>query len=53
MFRVDNVEIPVEGGPHSAVNELSIESIKVELACLYYLKLPAETRSKGENCWIL
>ncbi|XP_050205266.1 protein TONSOKU isoform X2 [Mercurialis annua] len=46
-FKIDNIVIHVEGGLYSAVNELSIESIKVELACLYYLRLPTETRSKG------
>jgi len=33
---------------------LSIESMTVELACLYYLQLPTEKRSKGgHDCWTL
>lgn len=30
-----------------ATAKLSIESMKVELACLYYLGLPVERRSDG------
>ena len=32
-----------------AGDKISIESLKVELACLYYLQLPAEKRSKGRD----
>ncbi|KAF2284375.1 hypothetical protein GH714_021245 [Hevea brasiliensis] len=46
MFRIDSVLINA-GGSYLAVDELSIESLKVELACSYYLQLPTERRSKG------
>ncbi|XP_048233146.1 protein TONSOKU isoform X2 [Ricinus communis] len=47
VFRIDDAMLRIEGGPSFAADDLSIESIKVELACLYYLQLPMETRSKG------
>ncbi|XP_012086072.1 protein TONSOKU isoform X2 [Jatropha curcas] len=47
MFRIDDVLIKVDGDSFLAVDGLNIESMKVELACLYYLQLPKEKRSKG------
>ncbi|KAG8642972.1 hypothetical protein MANES_12G152000v8 [Manihot esculenta] len=45
-FRINNILINV-GGSYLVVDDLSIESLKVELACSYYLQLPIERRSKG------
>lgn len=49
MFRIDDDLIQLE--VHSCIcdDKLDIESLKVELACLYYLQLPKETISKGRN----
>ncbi|KAF5751807.1 hypothetical protein HS088_TW02G00825 [Tripterygium wilfordii] len=41
-FNIDNELINVQMG-----DKLSIGSMKIELACLYYLQLPAQKRSKG------
>ncbi|KAJ8774873.1 hypothetical protein K2173_018132 [Erythroxylum novogranatense] len=46
-FRIDNDLIQVEAGSYNAVDKLDIESLKVELACLYYLHLSMDRRSKG------
>ncbi|KAH9669138.1 protein TONSOKU [Citrus sinensis] len=49
MFRIDDDLIQLE--VHSCIcdDKLDIESLKVELACLYYLQLPKEKISKGRN----
>ncbi|WCJ32134.1 tetratricopeptide repeat (TPR)-containing protein [Euphorbia peplus] len=46
-FRIDEVQIDIEGGSYFAVDETTMESMKVELACLYFLHLPADKRAKG------
>ncbi|KAL4291288.1 hypothetical protein GQ457_14G006280 [Hibiscus cannabinus] len=46
-FRIDDNMINVSMNSFVAGDKISIESLKVELACLYYLQLPAEKRSKG------
>ncbi|XP_065875046.1 protein TONSOKU [Euphorbia lathyris] len=45
--RIDDVQIDIEGGSFLAVDETSMESMKVELACLYFLHIPADKRAKG------
>ncbi|XP_062096975.1 protein TONSOKU [Humulus lupulus] len=45
--KVDTELIHVEAGVFVATDKLSIESLKVELACLYYLQLPVEKQSEG------
>ncbi|KAJ6289266.1 hypothetical protein OIU76_025139 [Salix suchowensis] len=47
VFRIDNDLIQVDAASYLAFDKLSIESMTVELACLYYLQLPTEKRSKG------
>ncbi|KAK8989807.1 hypothetical protein V6N11_064223 [Hibiscus sabdariffa] len=46
-FRIDDNMINVSMSSFVAGDKITIESLKVELACLYYLQLPAEKRSKG------
>ncbi|KAK4840892.1 hypothetical protein QYF36_020698 [Acer negundo] len=46
-FKIDDGLIHLEAGSSTASDKLNIESLKVELACLYYLQLPMEKRSKG------
>ncbi|KAK3211640.1 hypothetical protein Dsin_016346 [Dipteronia sinensis] len=46
-FKIDDVLIHLEAGSCTTSDKLNIESLKVELACLYYLQLPTEKRSKG------
>ncbi|KAK9272896.1 hypothetical protein L1049_003275 [Liquidambar formosana] len=46
-FKIDNDLIHVETGSCVVGDSLSIESLKVEVACLYYLQLPIEKRSRG------
>ncbi|KAK8618830.1 hypothetical protein V6N13_132809 [Hibiscus sabdariffa] len=46
-FRIDDNMINVSMSSFVAGDKISIESLKVELACLYYLQLPAEKSSKG------
>ncbi|XVF17047.1 hypothetical protein REPUB_Repub10bG0083400 [Reevesia pubescens] len=46
-FKIDDNMIHVEVSSFMAGDKISIESLKVELACLYYLQLPVEKRSKG------
>lgn len=48
-FRIDDDLIHLE--VHSCIcdDKLDIESLKVELACLYYLQLPKEKISKGRD----
>ncbi|KAL1144696.1 hypothetical protein V6Z11_A11G248900 [Gossypium hirsutum] len=48
-FKIDDNKINVAVSSFMAGDKISIESLKVELACLYYLQLPVEKRSKG---WI-
>ncbi|XVE86577.1 hypothetical protein DITRI_Ditri18aG0044600 [Diplodiscus trichospermus] len=46
-FKIDDNMIHVVLSSFMAGDKISIESLKVELACLYYLQLPVEKRSKG------
>ncbi|GKU95150.1 hypothetical protein SLEP1_g8546 [Rubroshorea leprosula] len=46
-FKIDDCLIHVDVGSHMVGDKLSIEPLKIELACLYYLQLPMEKRSKG------
>lgn len=46
-FKVDDSVIRVNVGSCIIGDKLSIEPLKIELACLYYLQLPLEKRSKG------
>ncbi|KAK1587587.1 hypothetical protein Q3G72_014471 [Acer saccharum] len=46
-FKIDDGLIHLEAGSCTTSDKLNIESLKVELACLYYLQLPTEKRSKG------
>ncbi|CAL1373979.1 unnamed protein product [Linum trigynum] len=46
-FKIDNDLINFEAGSSFALGELSIESLSIEVACLYYLQLPSEKRCKG------
>ncbi|XWS29402.1 hypothetical protein CRYUN_Cryun24cG0026500 [Craigia yunnanensis] len=46
-FKIDGNIIHVVVSSFMAGDKISIESLKVELACLYYLQLPVEKRSKG------
>ncbi|KAK2656121.1 hypothetical protein Ddye_009173 [Dipteronia dyeriana] len=46
-FKIDDDLIHLEAGSCTTSDKLNIESLKVELACLYYLQLPTEKRSKG------
>ncbi|XP_062147613.1 protein TONSOKU [Alnus glutinosa] len=47
VCKIDKDLINVEAGSSRDGDKLSIESVKVELACLYYLQLPSEKRSEG------
>ncbi|XP_042971160.1 protein TONSOKU-like isoform X1 [Carya illinoinensis] len=47
ICKIDKQLILVEASSCMDGDKLSIESIKVELACLYYLRLPIERRSEG------
>ncbi|KAL7230356.1 hypothetical protein ACSBR2_008781 [Camellia fascicularis] len=46
-FKIDEDFVHVELGSCMVGDELSIERMKVEVACLYYLQLPTEKRSRG------
>ncbi|GMP25439.1 hypothetical protein CsSME_00002310 [Camellia sinensis var. sinensis] len=46
-FKIDEDFVHVELGSCMVGDELSIECMKVEVACLYYLQLPTEKRSRG------
>lgn len=46
-FRIENDLIHAEVGSSMVGNNLSIESMKIEVACLYYLQLPSEKRLRG------
>lgn len=46
-FKVDDNVIHVDVGSNMIGDKISIEPLKIELACLYYLQLPVEKRSKG------
>lgn len=48
-FEIDNIRIHIEAALFHGGGKSSMESLKVELACLYYLQLPPEKRSKGRN----
>ncbi|XP_075081059.1 protein TONSOKU isoform X4 [Nicotiana tabacum] len=47
LFRIGNNVVHVKWGSGNAGMLLNLEQMKVEVACLYYLQLPAEERSKG------
>lgn len=49
ICKIDKDLINVEAGSCRDGDKLSIESVKVELACLYYLQLPSEKRSEGRH----
>jgi hypothetical protein len=49
VCKIDKHLINVEAGSSRDGDKLSIESVKVELACLYYLQLPSEKRSEGRH----
>ncbi|XP_052206092.1 protein TONSOKU isoform X2 [Diospyros lotus] len=46
-FKLDGDFVHVELGSCMVGDKLSIEHVKVEVACLYYLQLPTEKRSRG------
>ncbi|XP_034683390.1 protein TONSOKU [Vitis riparia] len=46
-FKIENDLIQIEAAPCMVDDMLSIESLKVEVACLYYLQLPVDKRSRG------
>ncbi|XP_048140163.1 protein TONSOKU isoform X4 [Rhodamnia argentea] len=46
-FKIDNELIHVEAESFGSDDEFDIDSVKAELACLYYLHLSKEKRSKG------
>ncbi|KAK6922850.1 Tetratricopeptide repeat [Dillenia turbinata] len=46
-IRIDNHLVPVEAVSCVIGSKLSVESLKVEAACEFYLRLPSENRSKG------
>nr|XP_016454753.1 PREDICTED: protein TONSOKU-like isoform X1 [Nicotiana tabacum] len=47
LFRIGNNLVHVKWDSGNAGTLLNLEQMKVEVACLYYLQLPAEERSKG------
>ncbi|XP_057967784.1 protein TONSOKU isoform X2 [Malania oleifera] len=47
MFKLDDQLIHMETSSFMIVDELNIDSLKIEVACLYYLQLPMEKRTKG------
>ncbi|KAK4359818.1 hypothetical protein RND71_022047 [Anisodus tanguticus] len=47
LFRIGNNVVHVKLDSGNAATSLSLEQMKIEVACLYYLQLPAEERSKG------
>ncbi|CAL5323586.1 unnamed protein product [Camellia sinensis] len=48
-FKIDEDFVHVELGSCMVGDELSIECMKVEVACLYYLQLPTEKRSRAST----
>ncbi|XP_024026928.1 protein TONSOKU [Morus notabilis] len=46
-IKIDEELIHVEADSLLATDKLSIEHVKIEVACFYYLQLPTEKRSKG------
>ncbi|GFY91241.1 tetratricopeptide repeat (TPR)-containing protein [Actinidia rufa] len=46
-FKIDEEFVRLELGSYMAGDKLGIECLKVEVACLYYLQLPKDKRSKG------
>ncbi|RVW85361.1 Protein TONSOKU [Vitis vinifera] len=48
-FKIENDLIQIEAAPCMVDDMLSIESLKVEVACLYYLQLPVDKRSRGRQ----
>ncbi|KAH0747368.1 hypothetical protein KY285_009025 [Solanum tuberosum] len=47
LFRIGNNVVHVKWDSGNAGTKLSLEQMKVEVACLFYLQLSAEERSKG------
>ncbi|XP_010025556.2 protein TONSOKU [Eucalyptus grandis] len=47
LFKIDNELIHIEAESFGSDDEFDINSLKAELACLYYLHLSKEKRSKG------
>lgn len=47
MFKIGKELIRVETSSSLAIYTSSIEDLKVEIACLYYLQLPVEKKSEG------
>ncbi|XP_060184137.1 protein TONSOKU isoform X2 [Lycium barbarum] len=47
LFRIGNNVVHVKWDSGNAGTSLSLEQMKVEVACLYYLQLRAEERSEG------
>ncbi|GER29629.1 tetratricopeptide repeat (TPR)-containing protein [Striga asiatica] len=48
IFRIDNESVHMDLDLYCTGRKLDLEKLKVELACLYYLKLPREKRSRGK-----
>ncbi|CAA0830202.1 Protein TONSOKU [Striga hermonthica] len=48
IFRFDKEFLHMDLDLYCAGRKLDLEKMKVELACLYYLKLPREKRSRGK-----
>ncbi|KAM7257408.1 hypothetical protein ACFE04_013149 [Oxalis oulophora] len=46
-FKIENEFMHVEPGLSVIGDKWSMEALKVDLACLYYIQLPEEKRSKG------
>ncbi|KAF7840080.1 Protein TONSOKU [Senna tora] len=46
-FKIENELIHIEATSFVADDQLDIESLKAEVACLYYLQLPRQKRSEG------
>ncbi|KAL3524626.1 hypothetical protein ACH5RR_012998 [Cinchona calisaya] len=46
-FKIDDDVVHMEPDSCMIRDKLSIEQMKVEVACLYYLQLPSEKRAKG------
>ncbi|KAJ0618497.1 putative tetratricopeptide-like helical domain superfamily, leucine-rich repeat domain superfamily [Helianthus annuus] len=47
IFKVEDDFVHIEPDPHKFGIKLSMEHMKVEVACLYFLKLVKENRSRG------
>ena len=49
IFKVNDDFVHLEPDFCMLGDELSMEQMKVGVACLYYLQLPSEKRAKGMN----